>query len=151
MDCGGPLRLGTCHRVGVPAESPGEAKCGSEAHLQQKISEFWRCQYEGMTTKTVAAVEWNQPEPRRQAVCAADGRARDVTEALWSSPNDVSPSNSVCFSNTKDKMRKKEEEKNLEYEYERRTDSKTAVSSSPYQHGGQLEKYENLSTGNLEV
>lgn len=33
-----------------------------------------------------AAVEWNRPEPRKQAVCAVEGGARVVTQALWRSP-----------------------------------------------------------------
>ena len=31
---------------------------------------------------------WHQPEPRRQAVCAAEARARDVTQLPWSSLED---------------------------------------------------------------
>lgn len=35
----------------------------------------------GQALPTVAAVQWSQPEPRRQAVCAAENRAREVTQA----------------------------------------------------------------------
>ena len=33
-------------------------------------------------------MEWIQPEPRRQDVCAAEGRAGEMTQALWRSPED---------------------------------------------------------------
>jgi hypothetical protein len=32
------------------------------------------------TLRIAAAVEWSQPEPRRQAVCAAEGRAGEVAQ-----------------------------------------------------------------------
>jgi hypothetical protein len=28
-------------------------------------------------------VEWSQPEPRRQALCATNGRVREVIQFLW--------------------------------------------------------------------
>jgi hypothetical protein len=33
-------------------------------------------------------VEWSQPEPRRQAVCAAEGRAGEVAQTPWGSLED---------------------------------------------------------------
>lgn len=43
--------------------------------------------------KTSAVVKWNQSEPRRvftepKEVCTADGRASEVTQALWRNPED---------------------------------------------------------------
>lgn len=35
-----------------------------------------------------AAVGWSHPQPRRQTVCAAEGRAREVTQAPWRNPGD---------------------------------------------------------------
>lgn len=39
----------------------------------------------GKSSKAAAVVEWSEPESRRQAVCAADGRAGEVTQAPWRS------------------------------------------------------------------
>ena len=39
-----------------------------------------------------ATVEWSQPEPRRQAVCVAEGGAGEVTQVLWRSPEGMSGS-----------------------------------------------------------
>lgn len=41
-----------------------------------------------MTTKTAGALEWRQTEPRRHAVCAAGGRAVEVTQDSWRGPED---------------------------------------------------------------
>lgn len=41
-----------------------------------------------MTTKTAGALEWSQTEPRRHAVCAAEGRAVEVTQDSWRGPED---------------------------------------------------------------
>ena len=54
---------------------------------------FWRCSCHGMTTKNsnsdiAAVVEWNWLELGRQAVCAVEGGAGEVTQALWRSPGD---------------------------------------------------------------
>jgi hypothetical protein len=40
----------------------------------------------GWPPRIVSAVEWSQPEPRGQAVCAAEGRAGEMTQSLWRSP-----------------------------------------------------------------
>jgi hypothetical protein len=74
------LRLGTMNL----REAVGE----SRAQLQQKTPAFWRCQYRRTTTKTAAVVEWSRLEPRKQARYAAEGRAREVTQAHWRSLED---------------------------------------------------------------
>ncbi|XP_026641154.1 zinc finger protein 120-like isoform X1 [Microtus ochrogaster] len=41
----------------------------------------------GCASRPSAVVTWNQSEPRRE-VCTADGRASEVTQALWRGPED---------------------------------------------------------------
>jgi hypothetical protein len=36
--------------------------------------------------RTAAALGWSQSEPRRQATCVAKGRAREMSQAPWRSP-----------------------------------------------------------------
>lgn len=42
----------------------------------------------GQLPRTAPVVEWSQPELRRQSVCGAQVRAREVTQALWRSHED---------------------------------------------------------------
>lgn len=39
---------------------------------------LWRCQYHGMAPRNSSKYKWSQPEPRRQAVWAAEGGAWEV-------------------------------------------------------------------------
>jgi hypothetical protein len=78
----------SCGEVEAYEESPGETIDESVVQLQQKTLAFCRCQYHGIITKSVAGMEWSYTQPRRKAVCAAQGGARDVTLPLWRSPED---------------------------------------------------------------
>lgn len=51
-------------------------------HSSNRRPVFWRCQYRGMTIKSSSGSRRSQKEPRRQAVCAAEGRTRKVTQAF---------------------------------------------------------------------
>ena len=55
--------------------------------LQQKSQTFGDASAMGPPPRT-AAVESSQLEPRRQVVCAVDGRAGEVTPAPWWIPED---------------------------------------------------------------
>lgn len=63
-------------------DSLWEAIGESAAQLQQGTPVFGRASTKERPVRTAAAV-WGQQEPRRQAVCAAKGRAREVTQDLW--------------------------------------------------------------------
>jgi hypothetical protein len=52
-----------------------------EALMQQR---YWRCQYHGMITKNNSSSGMDQPE-----FSATEGRAGEMTLALWRSPNHV--------------------------------------------------------------
>ena len=74
-------------RAGVPEETPGEAIGESAAQLQRRPQHFGDARAMGCPPRT-AAVEWSQLGPGRQAVCAAEGRDREVTCALSRNPED---------------------------------------------------------------
>lgn len=42
--------------------------------------------------RIAAAIEWNLPMSRRQALCIAEGGACEVPQALWRYPEDLSES-----------------------------------------------------------
>jgi hypothetical protein len=72
--------LALCGRPGDPEESPGEAVGGGAAHLQ-KTPGFWRCRYHGTAIKSrgmCGGCSWHKP--KRQAECAVDRRAGEVTQ-----------------------------------------------------------------------
>lgn len=70
---------GSCREVEAWRHEEGPGK----AQLQQKISELWRCQDHGLTKDSCGS----GVGPAR-AVCAAEGRARELTQVLWKSPED---------------------------------------------------------------
>lgn len=47
-----------------------------------------RCQSHGIPPRTSSAPDWNKVAPRRHAVCAAEGRAVEVTQDSWRGPED---------------------------------------------------------------
>lgn len=57
----------------------------SEAHWQPRPQHFGDARSMERPLRTVAALVWSRPELRRQAVCAAEGGAREVTQELWRS------------------------------------------------------------------
>lgn len=69
-------------------ESLGDIIGGGAAHLQQKTTTFGDPIIMGWSWRTAPAVEWKQLEPGRKAVCAEDGRDRDVTSAPGRIPKD---------------------------------------------------------------
>jgi hypothetical protein len=74
---------GSCREVEAwhQEESLWEAVGESEAQFQQETPVFCRYQYNGMTNKN-SRQQWSQPEPRRQVMCIAEGRAWEVIQAL---------------------------------------------------------------------
>lgn len=73
------LRLGTMkrayERLFVKVQPSGN----------RKLQEFFRCRYQGMTTKNTISSGVEPARPRRQS---AKHRARKVTQPLWRSPKD---------------------------------------------------------------
>lgn len=68
-------------------KSLGKTLGESATQLQQSTPVFWMCQYHRMTNNSNhSGVE--PMELRRQAVCAAEGQARAVTQAPWKSLQD---------------------------------------------------------------
>jgi hypothetical protein len=93
--------LALCGRARILEESPG--KPIGAAHLQQRPQHFGDASTMGWTPRT-AAVEWSQPETRRQSVCAVEG-AREAAQ-VWGSQKIISESDighcliytdGVCF------------------------------------------------------
>lgn len=58
----------------VPEENLRKFFGESAAKFQQRPQRFGDTSTMGESPKTSAAVEWSQPEPRRQTVCAVGGR-----------------------------------------------------------------------------
>lgn len=56
----------------------------SEAHWQPRPQHFGDARSVERPPRTTAAVAWSRPE-LRQAMCAAEGGAREVTQELWRS------------------------------------------------------------------
>lgn len=67
------LRLGTTWRSRNPEERPGEA-----SQVPWKHQHFEDTSTTRGPLSTAAAVAWSLPETVRHAVCAVDGRARDL-------------------------------------------------------------------------
>jgi hypothetical protein len=63
-------------------ESPEEATGKSAGQLQQETPAFLDVRTMGGPPRTAAALKWTQLEPIRQAVCATEGGAGKVTQAL---------------------------------------------------------------------
>lgn len=66
-------------RVTFPEDSPGEALCEDAAQLQQRTQYFRDASTMGCLAKAAAAVQRSLPEPKRQAVCKAKGRAEAIS------------------------------------------------------------------------
>lgn len=66
-------------------EGPGEDIGGNAAQLQKKTQHLGDSSTMGWPPRTAAMVECSQMEPR-QSVCAAKGRAGEMTEAPGRSP-----------------------------------------------------------------
>lgn len=67
--------LAPCERIRVLGESLGEG-IGEGAARLQRPRHFGEAV--SQPPRTAADVEWNQPEPMRQVVCAVGGRARKM-------------------------------------------------------------------------
>lgn len=51
----------------------------------------------GWAPRITAVLRWSRPEPRREAVCLAEGRAWEETWALWRSPEDCEWITEITF------------------------------------------------------
>ena len=78
----------SCGEVEADEESRGETTEESVVRLQQKTQHFVDASTMGQSPRTVAGMEWSQPQPRRKVVCAVKGGVREVALTLSRSPED---------------------------------------------------------------
>lgn len=78
QDCGKRLNLASHWRAGVAEEGPGKTFGDMHPLLQWRSQDSWGAMAVGWPPSTAESMEWRQPEPMRQVVCAVDGRAWKV-------------------------------------------------------------------------
>lgn len=73
-------RLGTVWQCWSPWGESRRGHWSKRSPIAERGPTFWSCWYHGQPART-AVVEWSLPELTTQAVCAAEGRAGEVTSA----------------------------------------------------------------------
>lgn len=79
------LRVGSIRQSQSPWREPSRGCWWGHILKRRGTTAYWRFQYHGQSSRAAAGGQWRQPEPTRQATCAADGRAKEVRlpRPLW--------------------------------------------------------------------